>query len=100
LLIVFAGGSHCLWCLKNEWNPLLDASVALKKWQNWIKCEEITMLQNRWGQFYRKFSIVQLIAYFHTPPKILKYYYVAFRVTRWFAELKMVISEKFKSLKF
>jgi hypothetical protein len=39
----------------------------------------------------------QLIAYFQTPQKILKYYSVAFRVGRWFAKLKMVISELFKS---
>jgi hypothetical protein len=47
--MVFAGGSHCLWCPKNKWNPLLDASVALKIGKNELKCEKITTLQNRWG---------------------------------------------------
>jgi len=53
----------------------------------------------KWGShFYRKFSIKQLIAYFQTPQKIFKYYSIAFKDTRWFVELKMVISEQFKSL--
>ncbi len=38
--------------------------------------------QNKEGHLYKKFSIQELIAYFQTPQKILKYYFVAFRVTR------------------
>jgi hypothetical protein len=34
---------------KIKWNPLLEASVALKIGKNELKCEKITTLQNRWG---------------------------------------------------
>jgi hypothetical protein len=50
--------------------------------------------QSKGGCFYKKISMVQLIAYFGTPQKILKYY---FRVTRWFVELNMVISKTWES---
>ncbi len=40
----------------------------------------------------------RLIAYFQSLQKILKYYSVPFRVTRWYVELKMTISKQFKSL--
>jgi hypothetical protein len=39
-----------------------------------------------------------VIAYLQTTQKILKYYFVAFRVTRSLVEFKMAISEQFKSL--
>jgi hypothetical protein len=54
--------------------------------------------QNKEGHLYKKFSIKELIAYFRTPQQILTYYFIAFRVTRWFVELKMAILEQFKLL--
>jgi hypothetical protein len=54
--------------------------------------------QNKEDHFYIRISIEELIAYFQTPQKILKYYFVAFRITRSYVELKMMISEQFKSL--
>jgi hypothetical protein len=38
------------------------------------------------------------MAYFQTPQKILKYYFIAFGVTQLLVELKMTISEQFKPL--
>jgi hypothetical protein len=63
LLIVFAGGSHCLWCPKSEWNPLLDASVALKMGKNGLNARKLQRFKIGGVDFYRKFLIVQLIVF-------------------------------------
>ncbi len=89
-LTVFTRGPHCLWCPESRWSPPLCISITLKIGKNGLEVME--------GHFYKKISIKQLIDYFWIPQKILKYYSVAFRVTRWFVQLKMVISEQFKSI--
>jgi len=82
LLTVFAGGSHCLWCPKSRWSPPLGTPITLKIGKIWLEARK---LQSRGGGlFCRKFSMKQLIAYFWTPQKALKYYCVA--VTRWFVK--------------
>jgi hypothetical protein len=52
---------------------------------------------SRWGVvFFKKNQTAQLIAFLSTSQNICKYYSVAFRVRRWFVELKMAISKQFK----
>jgi hypothetical protein len=61
---------------------LLFASIALKIGKNGLKARKLWPPKVVGGCFYKKFSIKQLIAYFQTSQKILKYYSVAYRVTR------------------
>jgi hypothetical protein len=61
----------------------LDTFVALKIGKNGLEARKLWSLDVRGtGHFYKKISNEQLIAYFQTSQKILKYYSFAFRVTR------------------
>jgi hypothetical protein len=85
LLTVFAGGSHCLWCPKSRWSPPLGTPITLKIGKIWLEARKLQSRRGGGGVFFcRKFSMKQLIAYFWTPQKALKYYCVA--VTRWFVK--------------
>jgi hypothetical protein len=83
LLIVFVGGHHCLWCPKSGWSLVFDASVALKIGKSGLEARKLWSLDVGDRSFLqKKISNKQLIAYFQTSQKILKYYSVTFRVTR------------------
>jgi hypothetical protein len=68
---------------KSRWSPPLCASMALKISKNGLEVRKLWPSDLKCGfQFYRIFLIKQLIAYFQTPEKIFKYYFIAFKVTR------------------
>ncbi len=78
---------------------LLLEYLRPKDWQKWTRGYKVMALRSRGeGHFTEQVSMQHLIAYFRSSQKILKYYFVAFRVTRWFVKLKMAISKQFKSL--
>jgi hypothetical protein len=54
---------------------------GIKNWQKLIRCEKVTAPPppSKWVIFTKQVSIEQLIAYFQSSQKILKYYSVAFR---------------------
>ncbi len=81
LLLVFAGGPHCLWCPKSRWSPPLGASMALKINKNEQEMRKLQPSEVRGVVFTERVWMEQLIAYFRSLQKILKYYSVAFRVT-------------------
>ncbi len=84
------------WCPKSRWSSWCIYSI--KSQQKWTGDEKVMAPWSRGGRLYRKFSIKQLITYSRNLYKSPKYYSIAFRVTSWFVELKMVMSEQFKSL--
>ncbi len=97
LLIVWAGGHHCLWCPKSGWSLLLMRHI--KNWQKQIRGKKVMAPWCRGeGSFLQKNLKQTAHSYFQTPQKIFKYYSVAYRITRWIFELKMAISEQFKLL--
>jgi hypothetical protein len=83
---------------KTQMEPSSLRIYCTKIRKKWTKGKNVTAPQVRGVHFYRNFSIKQFIAYFQTPQKIFKYYFVSFKVTKWFVKLKMVISEFFKLL--
>ncbi len=70
--------------VSKEWmEPPLDTSLTLKIGKNGLEARKLWSFDaGGRGHFYRKISNKQLIACFQTPQKILKYYSVAFRITR------------------
>jgi hypothetical protein len=81
-LAIFAGGPHCLWYPKSRWSPPLCAYIALKLRKNGLKVRKLCLPPSKAGQFYKKISIEQIIAYFRTPPKIYIYNSIAFEDRR------------------
>jgi hypothetical protein len=71
---------------------------SIKNWQKWIRDKKIMPPKVGESFLLKNKLIKQFVAYFQTPQKILKYYFITFRITRRFVKLKMVISKQFKSL--
>jgi hypothetical protein len=75
-------------------NASVGGFLTLKIDKNGLEVRKLQPLIIR-GSFWQKkiLNWTTHIAYLQTPQKIVKYYFVAFRVTRWFVELKMAILE-------
>jgi len=98
VLFIFVEGPHCLWCSKSRWSPPLGAFITLKISKNKLEMRKWRPLEIGGGcHFYRKCLTELFIAYFLSPQKLLKYYFIFFRVKKWFVKFKMTISKQFKS---
>jgi hypothetical protein len=76
-------GPSCVMGVQRVDATLLFAhlSIALKIDQSGLEVRKLQPPKVGWGHLTKTFSIEQVIIYFRTPQKILKCYFVAFRVT-------------------
>jgi hypothetical protein len=83
LLVAFARGPYCLWWPKISWSPPLGASDTLKIDKNGLEARKLQPFKVGAESFLQKILIFSAHNLFSNPSKkILKYYSVAFRVTR------------------
>jgi hypothetical protein len=74
--------THCLWCPKNRWSSFPRAFVALKINKNGLEVKKLHPPSGE-GLFLQIiFNQTLHVAYCRTFQKILKYYFISFKVIR------------------